>query len=99
MDTMKSITPDDITASREAFDTDRTSVVAKNAVSSAGIRTAARVPEAIANNTLQFDIEVTQGDRTDQERSGRCWMFASLNTMRYRDINKYNLKTFELTQA
>lgn len=99
MDTMKSITPDDITASREAFDTDRTSVVAKNAVSSAGIRTAARVPEAIANNTLQFDIEVTQGDRTDQERSGRCWMFASLNTMRYRTIKRFNLKTFELSQA
>lgn len=99
MDTMKSITPDDITASREAFDTDRTSVVAKNAVSSAGIRTAARVPEAIANNTLQFDIEVTQGDRTDQERSGRCWMFASLNTMRYRTIKRFDLKTFELSQA
>ena len=99
MDTMKSITPDDIAASRAAFDADRTSVVAKNAVSSAGIRAAARVPEAIANNTLQFDVEVTQGDRTNQERSGRCWMFASLNTMRYRTIKKFDLKTFELSQA
>lgn len=99
MDTMKSITPDDIASSREAFDTDRTSIIAKNAVSSAGIRSAARVPEAVANNTLQFDIEVTQGDRTNQERSGRCWMFASLNTMRYRTIKKFNLKTFELSQA
>jgi hypothetical protein len=73
--------------------------MARNAVSSAGIRTAARVPEAVAANSLDFDLEVTQGKRTDQMRSGRCWMFAALNTMRYRVIKKYNLKTFELSQA
>ena len=48
---------------------------------------------------MTFDIEVTQGDRCDQQRSGRCWMFASLNTMRYRIIKKYDLKTFELSQC
>jgi bleomycin hydrolase len=48
---------------------------------------------------MQFDIDLTQGKRCDQQRSGRCWMFASLNTMRYRVIKKYNLKTFELSQA
>lgn len=64
-----------------------------------GLRRAARVPEGVAANALQFDVEVKQGERTNQERSGRCWMFASLNTMRYRTIKKFNLKTFELSQA
>lgn len=99
MDEMASVTADDLTAAREEFFSEHANVVAKNAVSSVGIRAAARVPEGVARNALTFDVEVTQGERCNQERSGRCWMFASLNTMRYRIIKKYNLKTFELSQA
>ncbi|WP_058270497.1 C1 family peptidase [Olsenella massiliensis] len=99
MDQDRSVTPDDLAAARAAFGAQRADVVAKNAASSAGIRAAARVPEGVASNTLQFDIELTQGERTDQQRSGRCWMFASLNTMRQRVIGAHKLKTFELSQA
>lgn len=99
MDEMRSVTADDLAIAREAFLDDRANVVAKNATTSMGLRRAARVPEGVAANALQFDVEVKQGERTNQERSGRCWMFASLNTMRYRTIKKFNLKTFELSQA
>ena len=99
MDTMKQVTFDDIAASSEAFGQDRANVVAKNAATAQGIRAVARVPEAAALNTTTFDVEVVQGDRCDQQRSGRCWMFASLNTMRFRIIHDLNLKTFELSQA
>jgi bleomycin hydrolase len=99
MDEKSSITPEDLADSRERFGAERVNAVAKNAVTSSGIRAAARRPEGVAANALGFDLEVTQGDRCNQERSGRCWMFASLNTMRYRVIKKYNLKTFELSQA
>ena len=99
MDEMTSITADDLAAAREEFRSERVNVVAKNAVSSCGITAAARVPEGVAANPLTFDIEVRQGDRCDQQRSGRCWMFASLNTMRYRVIHRYDLKTFELSQT
>lgn len=99
MDEMTSVTADDLAAAREDFFAERANVVAKNAVSSSGIRAAARVPEAVGANAMTFDVEVSQGDRCDQQRSGRCWMFASLNTMRYRVIKRYNLKTFELSQA
>ena len=90
MDEMASVTADDLAAAREEFFSERANVVAKNAVSSVGIRAAARVPEGVARNALTFDVEVTQGERCNQE---------SLNTMRYRIIKKYNLKTFELSQA
>lgn len=93
------ITADDLAAARDAFAAERASVVARNAVTSSGIRAAARVPEAVAANAMTFDVEVRQGERCDQQRSGRCWMFASLNTMRHRVISRYNLKTFELSQA
>lgn len=93
------ITADDLAAFSADFHAERANVVAKNAITSSGIRAAARVPEALAANQMTFDVEVTQGKRCDQEHSGRCWMFASLNTMRYRVIRRYNLKTFELSQA
>ncbi len=99
MTTSTAITASDLTAAREAFFAERANIVAKNAVSSVGIRAAARTPEGVAANAMSFDIEVTQGERTNQERSGRCWMFASLNTFRFRTIKKFNLKTFELSQA
>ena len=99
MDEMTSITADDLAAAREEFRSERVNVVAKNAVSSCGITAAARVPEGVAANPLTFDVEVRQGDRCDQQRSGRCWMFASLNTMHYRVIHRYDLKTFELSQT
>ncbi len=93
------IESEDLLAAKNAWSGERANIVAKNAVTSAGIRAAARVPEAVAKNALAFDIDLAQGERCDQQRSGRCWMFASLNTMRYRVIKKYNLKTFELSQA
>ncbi len=99
MDEMTSVTADDLAAARADFFAERANVVAKNAVSASGIRAAARVPEGVARNAMTFDVEVSQGERCNQERSGRCWMFASLNTMRYRVIKRYNLKTFELSQA
>ena len=99
MDEMSSIAPEDLADSREGFASECVNAVAKNAVTANGIRAAARRPEGVAANALGFDLEVTQGDRCNQERSGRCWMFASLNTMRYRVIKKYGLKTFELSQA
>ncbi len=37
---------------------------------------------------------------TCQDNSGRCWLFASLNTIRYNMIDKFNLSdTFELSEA
>ena len=93
------VTTEDIARARADFASERASLVARNAVTSCGIRAAARVPEGVAANAMTFDVEVRQGERCDQEHSGRCWMFASLNTMRYRVIRRYNLKTFELSQA
>lgn len=99
MDEMKSVTLEDLGAVRAQFVEERANVIAKNAVTAQGIREVARVPEAVAANTGTFDVEVRQGKRCDQKRSGRCWMFASLNTMRTRIIDRYDLKTFELSQA
>lgn len=44
-----------------------------------------------------FSTEVENHGITAQEKSGRCWMFATLNIMRERVIQKCNLDTFTLS--
>lgn len=95
----RSLTSETTKAAREAVASDSCARIARNAVTSSGVRKAARDPEAAAQATTTFDIQLEQGDTTDQKRSGRCWMFASLNTMRYLVMKKLGLKTFELSQA
>lgn len=92
--------PDKVTRNAHAaFASDPAARIAKNAVSASPIRKVARVPEALSLDASTFDVQLSQGDITNQKRSGRCWMFASLNTMRFRIMKKLNLKTFELSQA
>jgi len=99
MNDMASITWDDIAQVNEVFAADRANSVARNAVCAQGVRAVAKVPEIAALNTGTFDIEVKQGERTDQKRSGRCWMFAALNTFRIHTMRKYNLANYEFSQA
>ena len=40
-----------------------------------------------------FSIELKQGSITNQRRSGRCWMFASLNTLRYELMHQLGIST------
>ena len=93
------ITDETIAAAHAAFAGDRANEIARNAVTSSGIAAAARDPQVAALATTTFDIQLEQGEITNQKRSGRCWMFASLNTMRFRVMKKLGLKTFELSQA
>ena len=100
MDERRSLTQATIDERAEAFDESRANRVAKRAVCAHGLREAARASEAVGRNPIQaFDVEVSQGDRADQMRSGRCWMFAALNTFRFHTIKRYRLKTFELSQS
>ena len=53
--------------------------------------------EAIENPMI-FSIELETGKITEQKSTGRCWLFAALNTMRLEIMRKLNLETFELSQ-
>ncbi|MDY4041039.1 MAG: C1 family peptidase [Collinsella sp.] len=83
----------------DAIARSRADLLARNATTAAGVRAAARDVDAAAAATTTFDIQLEQGEPTNQKRSGRCWMFASLNTMRFRIMKKLGVKTFELSQA
>ena len=46
-----------------------------------------------------FSLELKTGKITSQNKSGRCWLFAGLNTMRFKIMKELNLKNFELSQT
>ena len=73
--------------------------VMSNAVSRTALPDAAFVPAAAAKLRMDFSVLVKTNNITNQKQSGRCWMFAALNTLRYQVMKKYDLKTFELSQA
>lgn len=49
-------------------------------------------------NTPVFSIDLETGNVANQKQSGRCWMFAALNTFRHHMANTLKLKDFELSQ-
>lgn len=63
-----------------------------------GIRASAENIQAHVNNVPVFSVDVTTGKVANQKQSGRCWMFAALNTFRHKMLNNFQLKDFELSQ-
>ncbi len=71
----------------------------ENAVTHSGIHDiavdhtlATRYPDA-------FSVQAKGGQITNQKASGRCWMFASLNTMRADVLGCLNVDTFEFSES
>lgn len=70
----------------------------QRAVVKNGIQASAADMSAEVNNVPVFSVDVKTGKVANQKQSGRCWMFAALNTFRHRMLNQFNLKEFELSQ-
>ena len=89
----------DLKSMSKSYGGKRANLIAGNASVRAGVASAATDFQAINNLPFTFSIDLKQGKITDQKHSGRCWIFAALNTFRFEVIKKYNLETFELSQS
>lgn len=94
----KEISMEKLAQMEKDFRGERANLLAMNAVCASGPKTAAKNQDDFRTDLHQFSVNLEQGDITNQKRSGRCWMFAALNTMRFQVMKKLNLKTFELSQ-
>lgn len=81
------------------FDENPRNRMAMNAAVSCGICASSRNYVTEREIPHEFSISLEQGAVTNQKRSGRCWMFAALNCMRFQVIKKQNLEDFELSQS
>lgn len=73
--------------------------VISRAVIKNGVLAAAEDPHAAVRLQRTFSVEVPTGKVSNQKHSGRCWLFATLNTLRHQFAAKYHVKDFELSQS
>ena len=95
----KGVTEAQIEEFRKSFDSDPSATVAQNAVSNADLSTLALRRELVQNMDFSFSTKLDEWSATNQRRSGRCWLFATLNLFRVGAMKKMNVKNFEFSQA
>ena len=71
----------------------------ENAVTHNGLLKSLETRQSEMENDHAFSIDLTKDKVANQKASGRCWMFAALNTFRHKMISDLNLENFELSQA
>ena len=81
-----------------AFDAREANRIAMNAVVNAGIDDVARNYDRARRLQRRFSVTVDNGDVTNQRRSGRCWLFSSLNVARFIAKKNLGIKFFEFSQ-
>ena len=97
MKNARPITWEMIAAFKANYDADKSARVLTAAVSHNPLSKVALDPMAAAKMDNSFSIEVKTRGITAQKKSGRCWLFASMNVMREIVAEKCNLEKFELS--
>jgi len=69
-----------------------------NAMSETSIAVLAKNHENLANFDTNFTNKVVSHGITDQQQSGRCWLFTGLNVLRAQMMAKYGLDEMEFSQ-
>ncbi|WP_421017461.1 MULTISPECIES: C1 family peptidase [Furfurilactobacillus] len=93
------MTPDQIRRYESELSDRKDASVLERAVKKNGILATAQDDIANVNMTPIFSIDLDTGHVANQKQSGRCWMFAALNTMRHAMKDTFNLPgDFELSQ-
>ena len=98
---MTDITPlsaDALATLVEDFEASDHNRMAMNAVTAAGINKVARNYDRARLMQRRFSTIVDNGTATHQDRSGRCWLFSSLNVARFVAKKNMGLKEFEFSQ-
>jgi aminopeptidase C len=98
-DSMKSLEQDFTDKLYAAYEANPKFVAMENAISHNGLLTSLEKRSSAVENTPVFSLDLTKDKVSDQKASGRCWMFAALNTFRHKMIAGFQLEDFELSQA
>ncbi len=96
---VKAVTLEHVNSYSKHFNEQRANLLAANASVANGVLKAATSYQAQRKLQREFSVELKQGSITNQLHSGRCWMFASLNTLRYELMHKWNLDDFEFSES
>jgi bleomycin hydrolase len=93
------LTSDVIQEIRQSFKMDTSTRALMNALTNNDIKKLALNRQMYVAHDNLFNHKIKTKGITNQKSSGRCWLFAGLNIMRPRVIEKYKLKEFEFSQS
>ncbi|MCK4293674.1 MAG: C1 family peptidase [Planctomycetes bacterium] len=83
---------------RSSFKMDTHTRAMYNSITNNDITSLALNRDILREHNELFSHKIKTKGVTNQKSSGRCWLFAGLNTLRPIVIQKHNLKEFELSQ-
>ncbi|MHC5228332.1 C1 family peptidase [Enterococcus sp. LJL99] len=95
---MSVINKETTTAARKDFLKNDKKTTVQRSVIKNGINASAESQSAQVNNVPVFSVDIATGKVANQKQSGRCWMFAALNTFRHQMLTRFQLKDFEFSQ-
>ncbi len=91
------ITPDVLKSIKVNYKNEPAIKALTNAVSSNSIKKLALNREHVGEVDHLYKYRVNVSGITHQKKSGRCWMFTSLNMLRPKAMDKFNIKEFEFS--
>lgn len=92
------ISPSMLSRLKEGFDRSASTRAIRNAISGSDIDKLAVNPDAKNGFDTHFSHRVKSKGITDQQRSGRCWLFTGLNVLRSQIMANHNLPELKLSQ-
>ncbi|MDA3893831.1 MAG: C1 family peptidase [Salinivirgaceae bacterium] len=93
------ITQENLIQIRKSYDKNDSSTKAlTNALSNNDVKNLVLNRENLGSVEHNFKYKVDVKGISDQKKSGRCWMFTSMNVLRPMVIDKYKLSGFEFSQ-
>jgi bleomycin hydrolase len=95
---MKAIDSSLVKKFEQSFDQDPKNSLAMNAVTENGISEVALSRKDVDRINFTFSDEIDSPEATNQERSGRCWLFSGLSCLALEAMKRLNVKTFELSE-
>jgi bleomycin hydrolase len=92
------LTPEVLKELQASFKLDAQTRALMNAITNNDVKGLALSRDLYNKHDDLFNYKIDAKGITDQQKSGRCWLFAGLNIMRPALIKKYNLSGFEFSQ-
>ena len=92
------LTPDDLASLRTDFAANPAYRVTQNAITKVGIQDVALDRSVVTGTDHSVSHHLDDWKVTNQQKSGRCWLFAGLNLLRVGAMSAMNVKDFEFSQ-
>ena len=94
----KPITLQDIESYKKEYDSKPMNRIIQNVLAKNKIAKTIKINDTRVYNRHLFEIDIPTMKATNQQSSGRCWIFAGLNILRETVAKKLKISDFELSQ-